>query len=110
MNATTQATEKPVAHDRRIERALTELFAVESRGGSIYLVHSESGETYAADLREQQCTCPDREAEAGWCKHLLRVAFETGGGIPGTCHDCAALRGDFPCADCFIGGPATLPE
>lgn len=25
------------------------------------------------------------------------------------CDECAALPGEWPCADCYIGGDATLP-
>ena len=50
MTATIQATEKPVAPDRRIDRALTELLAVERRGPGLFIVHTESGTEYAVEI------------------------------------------------------------
>lgn len=100
--------QESIAHDDRVHRALTDLLAVERRGPGLYLVHSGSGETYAVDLRENRCTCPDHGHRGGWCKHLLRAAFETGRGIPGQCHECAALSGELGCADCCIDGFASM--
>lgn len=66
MTTTQSAVEKSTAVDQRVERALTQFFAVEEAGPGLFLVHSASGSTYAADLREKRCTCPDHDQREGW--------------------------------------------
>lgn len=95
--------EKSTATDDRIERALTEFMAVRREAAGLYTVRTSSGGEYAVDLGENRCTCPDFRHRGRFCKHLFRVVFETGAGIPGQCSECAELTG-LPCADCYIEG------
>lgn len=103
MTTTSVSKEKSTATDDRIERALTELMAIEQAAPGMFVVRTNSGGEYTADLAEGRCTCPDFENRGEFCKHLFRVAFETGAGIPGQCGACAELDG-LPCAGCFISG------
>lgn len=103
MSTEVVTSDKSTATDDRIDRAMTELMAVEKAAPGLYVVHSTSGGEYAADIAEGRCTCPDYQNRGDYCKHLFRVAFETGAGIPGQCAECAAL-GTLPCADCYING------
>jgi hypothetical protein len=45
-----------------------------------YEIVSESGRTYAVDLRADTCDCPDQlhRAPDGGCKHLRRARYATG--------------------------------
>lgn len=97
------SSEKSTATDDRIDRAMTELMAVERQAAGVYTVRTSSGGEYIVNVAENRCTCPDFEHRDDFCKHLFRVAFEAGAGIPGQCSECAGLTG-LPCADCFIGG------
>lgn len=101
--ATATATDKPTA--RRITRAMTEFMAVERTAPGLFVVRTGSGGEYTVDVAENRCTCPDYEHRGDYCKHLFRVAFETGAGIPGQCTACAGLTG-LPCADCYLNGHA----
>lgn len=50
----------------------------------LYLVVSQSGNSYLVDAREDTCECPDHQYRRVRCKHLRRVAFATGErSIPG---------------------------
>lgn len=67
--------------DQRDVRALTELLTVVPDAPGLYLVVSESENTYRVDTREGRCDCPDAQHNLGpdeQCKHERRVAFETG--------------------------------
>ncbi|MFB6163686.1 MAG: SWIM zinc finger family protein [Haloarculaceae archaeon] len=69
--------------DPRARRAWRERMSVTPIGGGCYLVDAESGETYAVDLLEDRCTCPDHQYRREQCKHLRRVAIEiTQGRVP----------------------------
>lgn len=61
----------------RTRRALLENMDVrfEAPGGQ-YTVNSESGKTYATDVVEQSCSCPDHQKRGVVCKHLRRVTLE----------------------------------
>lgn len=96
-------SDKSTATDDRIERALTEFMAVQREAAGFYTVRTNSGGEYAVDLTENRCTCPDFRHRRQFCKHLFRVVFETGAGIPGQCGECAELPG-LSCADCYIEG------
>ncbi|WP_250873146.1 SWIM zinc finger family protein [Halomarina rubra] len=57
--------------------------AVTALGGGIYEVESDSGHTYAVDLVDGKCSCPDHQMRGVRCKHIRRVALEiTGGRVP----------------------------
>ena len=63
---------------KRVSRALDGFFHVEAAGDDgEYTVFSGSGETYAVDLSDGTCSCPDGQRGA-WCKHAHRAAFVTG--------------------------------
>ncbi|WP_254547492.1 hypothetical protein [Halomarina pelagica] len=61
-------------------RALTDYLLVVEDAPDLYLVYGEGGDEYTVDTRTGACTCPDYEYRqpAGGCKHIRRVAFETG--------------------------------
>lgn len=75
--------------DQRDVRALTYYLTVledidrASGADDLYLVVSQSGNTYLDDARERTCECPDHTyrgellGQQG-CKHLRRVMFATG--------------------------------
>lgn len=76
-----QRHEQKHSLDKRSIRALTELLTVVPEVGSLYLVVSQSEQTYTVDAEQGRCTCPDAEYnlendEA--CKHQRRVEYETG--------------------------------
>lgn len=63
-------------------RAATEYLFVDPvpRTPGFYHVYSETGRQHVVDVETESCTCPDmqyRNPDAG-CKHLRRVAMETG--------------------------------
>jgi hypothetical protein len=69
--------------------------AVSARGGGIYDVDSDSGNSYVVDLLEGQCSCPDHQMRGERCKHIRRVALEiTEGSVP------APGRRAVTCAAC----------
>ena len=103
MSTTHPTTERSTETDDRIERALTQLMAVDRLSAGVYRVRTGSGGEYVVNVAENRCTCPDFELRRAYCKHLFRVAFETGAGIPGQCSECAGLTG-LPCAECYIEG------
>ncbi|MFC7155919.1 SWIM zinc finger family protein [Halomarina halobia] len=88
--------------------------AVSARGGGVYDVHSQSGNTYTVDLLDGICSCPDNQFRGERCKHVRRVALEiTGGRVPAPgyldveCRACgrdAFVREDAPtiCEDCYL--------
>ncbi|WP_254542983.1 SWIM zinc finger family protein [Halomarina pelagica] len=88
--------------------------AVSARGGGIYDVHSQSGNTYTVDLVDGVCSCPDNQFRGERCKHVRRVALEiTGGRVPAPgyldveCRACgrdAFVREDAPaiCEECYL--------
>lgn len=57
--------------------------AISARGGGIYDVDSDSGNSYVVDLLEGRCSCPDHQIRGERCKHVRRVALEiTVGNVP----------------------------
>jgi hypothetical protein len=96
--------------------------AVTALGGGIYEVESDSGHTYAVDLLEARCSCPDHQMRGVRCKHIRRVALEiTGGNVPApgrraiTCVACghdAFVREDDPavCDDCRLPSGTTVRD
>ncbi|WP_254547221.1 hypothetical protein [Halomarina pelagica] len=65
---------------QRDVRALTEYLLVVAEAPDLYVVYGEGGDEYTVDARTGACTCPDDEYRqpTGGCKHVRRVAFETG--------------------------------
>lgn len=59
--------------------ALPDIGIVEDAPG-LYVVVSESGQTYTVDIETGACDCPDAfyRQPAGGCKHVRRVRFATG--------------------------------
>lgn len=81
--------------DDRSARAWTEAMAVRPVGGGIYEVEGQSGNTYAVDLTDGRCTCPDHAFRGERCKHLRRTALEVSrrevpppGKVEGECAAC----------------------
>lgn len=73
------------ALDERDVRALTEYLTVLDDVGrarnadDLYLVVSgTAGDEYLVDFREGRCECPDYQFRGARCKHIRRVAYETG--------------------------------
>lgn len=71
--------------EERDVRALTEYLTVLADGdradgaADLFLVVSGSnGDEYLVDARHGRCECPDHEYRNTRCKHIRRVAFETG--------------------------------
>lgn len=87
--STTQHTPETVAalsdlEDRDI-RALTEAMTVlgdrapaPADADGLYLVTSASGSSYVVEPTLGACECADAEYRDERCKHIRRVAFETG--------------------------------
>lgn len=81
--------------DSRDVRALTEYLTVLPEAPGLYDVVSQSGKSYTVDAREGHCTCPDHEYRDVRCKHIRRVAFETGEEPVPVCVDIEELPDDF---------------
>ncbi|MWG34713.1 SWIM zinc finger family protein [Halomarina oriensis] len=108
--------------DPRAARAWTEKMAVTALGGGIYEIESDSGHTYAVDLLEGRCSCPDHQMRGVRCKHIRRVALEITGGrapAPGrraiecvACGHDAFVREDDPavCDDCRLTPGTTVRD
>lgn len=65
--------------DRRDVRALTEtLLVVRASAPARFFVYSESGTEYVVNVATPECSCPDHQHRGARCKHLRRVAYETG--------------------------------
>ncbi|MFC5971434.1 SWIM zinc finger family protein [Halomarina salina] len=108
--------------DPRAARAWTEKMAVTAIGGGIYEIESDSGHTYAVDLLDGKCSCPDHQMRGERCKHIRRVALEiTGGRVPAPGHraiECLAcgrdafVHEDDPavCDDCRLPSGTTVRD
>ena len=78
--ATTGSTEP----DERDVRAVTEYLTVlddlpaVADADGLYVVVSESGESYTVDARTDACQCPYKKYRGIRCKHARRVAYATG--------------------------------
>jgi hypothetical protein len=57
---------------------LDELAPAPADAPGLFHVTAESGRSYVVDAREESCTCADHRYRETRCKHLRRVAFETG--------------------------------
>ena len=100
----------------RIDRAATELLAVEHVEDRRYEVASGSGNTYTVDLTSGMCTCPDADQRGAWCKHAMAVLYQTGeipavsGVVEADDADRSAEGDDDESDESTDDGPATLAE
>jgi hypothetical protein len=81
MQAYDDRADKPTDLEDRTVRALTEYLTVLPEGGDVHTVVSQSGSSYRVDARDERCTCPDYKYNLDddeTCKHIRRVAYETG--------------------------------
>lgn len=69
-------SETPTA-ERAVEKALRAPMAVAERGGGVYLVASNSGETYVVDIVGDVCECPASTHREIECKHLAAVRLDS---------------------------------
>lgn len=75
------APETPGLSDRS-RRAVTEAMTVDGDPfGGVLSVTGESAETYAVDVQEGRCTCPDHTYRGVECKHLRRARLAAAGSI-----------------------------
>jgi hypothetical protein len=94
-------------------RSLTQYLTVIPEGGDVYTVVSQSGSSYRVDARGSRCTCPDHQYNDARCKHIRRVAFETGREAIPSWVDPGAMPDDFamhidatPVVAATDGGPS----
>jgi hypothetical protein len=88
-------TDERIGLEPRDVRSLTQFLTVIPETGDIYEVVSQSGSAYRVDAREDRCTCPDHQHNDARCKHIRRVAFETGREAIPSWVDPDALPDDF---------------
>ena len=100
----------------RIDRAATELMAVEHTEDRRYEVASGSGNRYTVDLDTGMCTCPDADQRGAWCKHAMAALYQTGeiptvnGVVEPDDADHSAAVEDDESAESSDDEPATLAE
>jgi predicted nucleic acid-binding Zn finger protein len=113
-------------------RGADDLYTVVSHSGSQYLVDARHGRCSCPDAEYNLPTDDGRER----CKHVARAEYVTGErpvpswvdasaidecigvGVDtpavaadgGECDDCAALDGDWPCANCYVRGEKEIPD
>lgn len=69
--------------ERDIRALLSPMTVIDDCGAvrgaeGLYEVTTDSGSEYLVDIEQETCTCPDFEYRDVRCKHIRRVAFETG--------------------------------